>query len=334
MSLFCHFVARSCRHMSQCCQLSLLALVAGGLFAAPLMAQAPAAAPAAPATKKLIPPEDLALTTKDGLTLKATYFASNVGKEAVPIILLHSAKGSRGDFAGMAGHLQKLGHAVLVPDLRGHGESTVLKNPVTQREIDLNASRFTRNDYARMVDPDMERLKDFLREKNNLGELNLEKLCVVGVELGATVALNWAALDWSWPVLATGKQGQDVKGIVLISPSWQLPGGFVFTDAMNSPAVQQQLSVMLIAGEQNSKSMADAKRLEQAFSRHHPAPPAGEEAAKQDLFFIPVKTSLAGGKMLGESSLNLNALVAQFVDLRLVKKTHAWTERKSVFDSK
>jgi hypothetical protein len=145
------------------------------------------------------------------------------------------------------------------------------------------------------------------------------------------VAINWAALDWAWPVLATGKQGQDVKALVLIAPSWQLPGGFVFTEAMSSPAVQQNLSIMLIAGESNKSSMADAQRLEQAFARHHPAPPVGEEKEKQDLFFIKVKTSLSGGKLLSEPSLNLSSIVNQFVDLRLVKKEFPWTERKDAF---
>lgn len=317
--------------LSTVCRFSSLALLAVALLVAPALAQAPAAPPAAPA-KKLIPPEDITLGTEDGLALRATYYASNVGKEAVPVILLHSAKGSRGDFAAMAAYLQKLGHAVIVPDLRGHGESTQLKNKLTGKEVDLNPARFTKIDYASMVKFDMERLKNFVREKNNLGELNLEKLCVVGVELGATVAINWAALDWAWPVLATGKQGQDVKALVLISPSWQLPGGFVFTEAIGSPAVQQNLSVMLIAGEQNNKSVADAQRLEQAFAKHHPAPPAGEEAEKQDLFFIKVKTSLPGGsKMLSEPSLNLPSIVGQFIDLRLVKKQFPWAERKDTF---
>ena len=305
-----------------------LAILALGLFAAPVAGQAPATAPLA-AAKKLPPPEELTLATSDGLALRATYFASLLGKEAVPVILLHSSKGSRGDFASMAVDLQKLGHAVLVPDLRGHGESTQLKNPQTQREVDLDATRFSRMDYLKMVNFDMEKLKNFLRDKNNAGELNLEKLCVVGVELGAVVALNWAALDWSWPILATGKQGQDVKALALISPEWTIKGGFSINEALATNAVQSELSIMLIAGASNSKSMSDTKRMYAGFERSHPAPPAGEEAEKQDLFLIPLKTSLAGGKILGEPSLNLNAIIAQFIDYRLVKKQFAWSERKN-----
>ena len=44
----------------------------------------------------------------------------------------------------------------------------------------------------------MEAIKRFLMTKHNAGELNIDKLCVVGVEFGL-VAVNWAAHDWSWP---------------------------------------------------------------------------------------------------------------------------------------
>src|SRR5262245_11283871 len=68
--------------------------------------------------KPLPPPKTIDLKTKDGLDLKATFYGSNLGKEAAVIILLHGHKGRRSDFDALAAALQKLGHAVLVPDLR------------------------------------------------------------------------------------------------------------------------------------------------------------------------------------------------------------------------
>jgi len=76
-------------------------------------------------------PEDLTLRTDDGLKLAVTYFPGLRGKDSIPVILLHSFKGSGADFAkedGLAPYLQeKLGCAVIVPDLRGHGKSTTVK---------------------------------------------------------------------------------------------------------------------------------------------------------------------------------------------------------------
>ena len=62
---------------------------------------------------------------------------------------------------------------------------------------------------------DMEAVRKFLVDKNDAGELNLNKLCLVGSGMGASVAANWAVQDWSAPPLAVGKQGQDVKALVL-----------------------------------------------------------------------------------------------------------------------
>ena len=69
----------------------------------------------------------------------------------------------------------------------------------------------------------MKAVKDFLWERNNAGELNIDKLCVVGAEMGASVALNFAladALDQdSNRVLRPDyKLGRFVKALVLISP--------------------------------------------------------------------------------------------------------------------
>ena len=151
-------------------------------------------------------PEDVTLTTSDDVEIKATFYPSNIEKkkrkDAVPVIALHASKGDRGDCRALAIYLQSLGHAVITPDLRGHGESKV---------NGVDANRLRAGDIELMVNQDMEAIKRFLKKKNNQQQLNIEKLCVVGAEMGATVAINWAATDWMYEKLPTGKQGQDVK---------------------------------------------------------------------------------------------------------------------------
>lgn len=94
------------------------------------VAKSPTTSPAVPAQpkKKLPTPQAVSLKTRDGVLLAATYLPSPLEKEmqkdAVPVLLLHPFKGSRADFNDLALALQEAGCAVLVPDLRGHGQST------------------------------------------------------------------------------------------------------------------------------------------------------------------------------------------------------------------
>src|SRR5438874_10913883 len=75
-------------------------------------------------------PREVTLRTGDGVEIAAVYYESKLGKEAIPVILLHEYGGSGADFKGLAEHLQgekEPGFAVLVPDLRGHGGSTKVR---------------------------------------------------------------------------------------------------------------------------------------------------------------------------------------------------------------
>ena len=267
------------------------------------------------------PPEDVALETKDGLRLSAMFYPGTEGNQSVPVILLHMWKGSRGDYSSLASDLQKLGHAVLVPDLRGHGESIHARDSSRP----LEAASLSRQQFLRMVDYDLESLKKFLMKKNNEGELNIEKLCLVGAEMGAVVALAWAQTDWSWPVLNTGKQGQDVKALVLISPQWAFHGLHV-KQAMAHRQMLRQLSVLIVVGDGNSRAVQQAKRFEAIFRRNQPYALA-EKLADRTLFYVPLKTSLQGTKMLGVRSLNLEPRIAKFIELRLVNQSFPWKDR-------
>ncbi len=301
--------------------------------------------------QELPEPEDMAFTTSDGLKLNATYYPGTEGKDSVPVILLHMLHGSRNDYADLADMLQEKGHAVLVPDLRGHGESTRHRSS----RVPLKSSSLSRLDYARMVQTDLPRLKRFLIEENNDKKLNLEKLCVVGAGMGASVALNWTALDWHLEPVGKHKQGQDVKALVLISPDWSTPGLSprppmaarplrvqVWGDALKSvfkdpdeqnfaaPVVldfRKEVSVLIVVGKGKSKAVGDAKRLQKMFKTHHPDSSAGSK----DLFYGALDTSLQGTKMLG-AKLNLKGHIATFIEKRAADRSLPWQERKDPYD--
>lgn len=302
----------------------------------PAAAPAPAPAPAKKAEEKpkVAAPSPIEvgsteLRTADGVLLRATFYPSSKEKdqrkEAVPVVLLHMWKGDRKEYTKLATFLQSKGHAVLVPDLRGHGESN--KQILGNGERTLDASRFGADEFARMVEFDMETLKAYLLRKNNEEELNIEKLCLVGAEMGAAVALNWSQHDWSWPILPGKKQGQDVKALILITPPWSFRG-LNARQALNDPAVRTQLSIMLIAGRGDARGLSDASRMHAILQRYHPEPLESERREKQDLFFRRPDTTLQGTKMFDVGGLNFEEPIAEFLEYRLVKQNFPWQDRK------
>lgn len=284
------------------------------------------------AKNEIPPPVELRgndLLTRDGVMLKATFYPGTKGKDTVPIVLLHSSKGDRKEYAALAPLLQQRGYAVLVPDLRSFGDSTQVVVGGQVREAD-NA-RLRPADYEAMVAHDMETIKGFLVRQNDEGQLNVNKLCVVGADMGASVALHWAKLDWSWPVLTGLKQGQDVKGLVLISPKWSFPG-LPANAALDHPALRSQVSMLLVVGSGDQDSLSDARRMHRVIRRDESDLPP----QKRTLFFFELDTKLQGAKLLGVGPLGIKgtkgkvtveALIISFVEARLASQDYPWVQR-------
>lgn len=270
--------------------------------------------------KEPLPAQEIALRTGDGMNLVSTYYPSKLGKNAVPVILLHGAKGSRADFEALAARLQLAGHAVIAPDLRGHGDSAV--DPDGARLVDLRYG-----DYEAMVAQDMEAVKRFVLAQNNIGALNVEKLCLVALDANAVVALNWAAQDWSWPPLTTGKQGQDVKALVLISPEFSVKG-FRTHDALLQPNVRGDVNLMFIVGK-TSKGTPEARRIYNSLERFRQGTSV-EGSPRQNLFFRAPTSALAGARLLHEGNLKVDDMIAKFIELRLVKQPMPWNVRPEI----
>jgi pimeloyl-ACP methyl ester carboxylesterase len=268
-------------------------------------------------------PQDINLKTGDGLDLKATFYPTTLEKklrkDAVPIIVLHGWKGDRGDCEQIAADLQSQGHAVITPDLRGHGESLHLARP-DGAKTDFDANRLRPADFRAMVDYDLEAIKTFLIAKNNEGQLNIERLGIIGAEMGAVVAINWAAKDWGWPVLATGKQGQDVKAIVAISPEWNFKG-LALTAALQEQSVRSSIAMLIIGGKGNANIARDTKKLHQSLERFH-------DPENKELFLYMFDTKLQGMKLLNEKALSVDQKISNFIKLRLVQPKLPWEERK------
>lgn len=278
--------------------------------------------------KREVPPETVEdIEADDGVAIKATFYPGMNGQETVPVLMLHGWKGSRADYHRLAKYLQsEYGHAVLVPDQRGHGESVRVKGDA--KSPPLNPDRLKPEDLRRMAAEDMESYRRFLKRRNNDGQLNLDKLCVVGADTSAIFALNWTAYDWSAPGLARVKQSQFVKGLVLLSPEWSFRKLQV-GEALRTLGAADQLSVFIVFGRKNSSAAKNAERINNHFQQARPNDAKEPDLTKRSLWLDDTDTSLQGTQMLGQE-LGIEELVAQFIELQVAAKKCPWQSYESL----
>ncbi len=283
-------------------------------------------------------PKLLMLSTSDGLELAVTYYPGTKGKQTIPVVLLHMWKQNGNDYRDLALALQAMGHAAIVPDLRGHGQSTHIRG--AGRTETLKAATLSVGQFTAMVGQDMKAIKAFLIDRNNAGELNIDKLCVVGAEMGAGVAINFAAADATeqennrvFGADREYKRGCFVKALVLLSPKGSFPGLPMWWATAN-PIVQRDIAVLILVGKQDARALEEAKRLYGIFRKYHPEPTGEDKLDRETLFFGKFDTRLQGTKLL-DPKFHIPDLIGDFIDRRLIKsdasKEWAWRERKSPY---
>jgi pimeloyl-ACP methyl ester carboxylesterase len=325
------------------CLSALAGLGAGSLLAGELFAQAqpkpapPKPAPPKPATPRPAPrgakkddanePKPVTLETKDGVSLKAVYYPGKGGKETVPVIMLHGWEERGVVWEPLAVYFQRtLGHSVIVPDLRGHGQS--LTQTAGARARQLKPDDLTPVDMDAMA-WDVHACKKYLQEENNKGELNIEMLTVIGAEYGALVALKFAALDWSWPALTTGKQGQDVKAIAMLTPidRFKRVSAAEAIQSLRPPILGGRFSTLIIAGQQDRGGISDAKRLHKQMENLYP-----NDQKEAGCWLVTPETGAHGVQLIEpQRRLGTEQILANFIKQRIIdrKSEFEWAERKS-----
>jgi len=282
--------------------------------------------------------EDVSLLTRDGVQLAATYFPSSRPKgkanpkQVTPVVLLHDYNSTRAVFTTLAQRLTATtdsdipGFAVLMVDLRAHGESTKQTLP-DESTLDLTPSRLRRQDYLAMIEFDMEAVRSFLVGKNDQEELNLNKLCLVGSGMGASIASNWALKDWTAPPLAIGKQGQDVKALVLISPSWSF-NGLTFQAPMRFGPLKQNVAWLLMCGGEDSKAQGELRRIFRQLERFHPKPSGAAAKKSSSLVVIEWPSKLQADSLVKQIGAPLEEQIVKFLTEQVSRKQHPWLNRR------
>ena len=290
--------------------------------------------------------EELRLETSDGIRIAAWYYpVPDDAKAVATVILIHDFEGSHKTVDNLARNLQRAGCAVVAPDLRCHGGSgsrpaalagsggkADAADPRLLKKIDLESiaaaagGRLRDQSAAR---GEIEAVRNWIKQRSDAGTLDIDRLCVVGCGLGATLASMWTAADWNWPPTTTGPQGQQVRALALISPVWATKG-VSMSVPLTSEALQHRIPILILAG----KGDRDATRLFDQLKRFRPnawfqqraagqAPEKAkdlEDPADGTAFFIQTDTSLTGDKLANDPSLNVADQIKTFLALTLARK--------------
>jgi pimeloyl-ACP methyl ester carboxylesterase len=288
--------------------------------------------------------ENVTIVTRDGVQLTLTYFpgtevpGSAQAKQTTPVLLLHDYKETRAIFNPLAERLQsgeaagrqggKVGasFAVITVDLRGHGESAT-QTLRDGSQVTIDVARLSKPMLQAMALYDMEAVRSFIVEKNDAGELNINKLCLVGTGMGASVAANWALEDWRTPPLAIGKQGQDVKALVLISPRWSF-NGLSFQAPLRFEPLRENAAWLLMYGSQDAKSVkADVERIRKQLERSHPKATDSAGQANSRLKVINFPSKLQGGTLVSRLGSQVDPKIVEFLSQHVAKKQYPWSSR-------
>lgn len=286
----------------------LLALVAGFTPPAAMGADGKAVA------------QDTTLTTKDGMEIKITYFKSAAGENAPVVILLHGKGGNRLIWKSFAEQLQKVDFAVVSVDLRGHGESSGGGESSGKKP---DAPK--RGDYLAMVGGDLDAVKRFLFEEHQNKQLNMNKLGIVAADISTPVAIAFTELDWEKvpyddaPTLAQRTpRGQDVQGLVLLSPEGNVSG--LGTSKSLAVIRTLKLPVLICVGIKSPGDLSDAKKMFDIL--------APKKEGFEQIYFEQYDSKLRGTDLIGKG-LKTEQHVFNFLVKHIKGSNSQWRDRKS-----
>ena len=266
-------------------------------------------------------PLKVKLVAKDNFELFATYYAGIHGKKTPVVILLHDLLGTSADVSELAVFLQtSYGFSVITPDLRGHGESKKTGS------VEIDPEKISRTEFESLV-LDIEACKKYLIGRNDEGELNVDMLTVIAVGKSCIPTVNWSLSDWSFPVLAGLRQGQDVKAIVLISPEQSFKG-VKLTNSLRAGLftgkdVAAPLLVILAVGRDNPELLKETEAISAIVKRNRKVTDkvidGVTEKIVDGLFVFEYPHN--GAVLTKAESGDLQSLIGQMVFLEIFQKS-------------
>jgi pimeloyl-ACP methyl ester carboxylesterase len=308
-------------------------------------APAPAAAAAKPDEEPPPEPDPFTVTTTDkDLVEIAGWFMAPGGDEKplATVLVLHDLGGSHKTIEPLAEALRAGGCAVVTLDLRGHGKSSVSKlaraaggggHSHLLKSTDFQAMMAAGVGRVReqsSLGGDLEAVRNWLKRKSEAGEIDLDKLYLVGSGLGAAIAAGWTVNDAAWPPIASGPQGGDVRGLVMIDPAF-VTKGFSIAKPLAFEPLRTTLPIMVIAGGEDrdaTKVFDQLKRARptawfdsrayDAGARRNTSPAKDSDAT---LLFLKLGGRLSGDKLAAARSTDPRQIDPAGLVLAFIKNT-------------
>lgn len=178
--------------------------------------------------------ELISYQTPDGLMVRGVLYIP-AEPNGYAVVCLHQLRLNRSSYENFASHLQERGFYVLVPDMRGHGESI----NITGATISFDS--MTEDEFRKIPGMDVESAKQFLVAQY---KIDPESIGIVGASIGANSAL-----------ISCGRNPQ-TKFVVALSPGLDYRGIQPANDVS-----QIQKPTLIIASKNDTYSAASATEL-------------------------------------------------------------------------
>lgn len=248
--------------------------------------------------------------TADQVQLRGVYYKGSADNSTIPVILIHDKKGKKEDMEPLAKKLAEKGMAVLLPDLRGHGESVTAAiedfspggDRPAIRQNEYRAESFNESDLEGMRSYDGLLWFQFLVWLHNEEKINLRRLVIVGNGFGAGIGASWILNDWK----ATPKKGRFTKGLVLISPD---PDS-AFEEIGSSRAKPNSVRYKIFVGHLEKTKFQNSETIRLEIAKEKDSTPEEERKVPIESF----KTEKQGIQLLDVESFQIPDKIIQFIE--------------------
>jgi pimeloyl-ACP methyl ester carboxylesterase len=198
---------------------------------------------------------------------------------------------------------------------------------VVPKLVTIKAEDLLPQDYDAMTMFDIPLFNRYMRVQNDGGYLNMNKLVVIGSDIGAALATYWAIRDWG--------RGADhhTKMLVLINPApLRSDQNFVLYFKEASKNFKDNVKVMIITSANNPNGMQLAAKIKEALlTPKELTADADKTGIESRLPTITVESAEKGAALLNDDKAGVTNLVIDFLTDRFSKykeKDNKWTRAK------